>query len=106
MLVLWCSAAAAAPRTYAVEVGPPGWRADAIAIALDHDLADDRLVAGDHADLVVHVELDDHALRYDVRATWPGAPAPAAGALALGGSRGDRGRAARRAAPARAHDAR
>jgi hypothetical protein len=91
VLVLLCSAAAvaaaAAPRTYAVEVGPPGWRADALAIALQHDLADDRLAAGEHADLVVHVDLDDHALHYDVRATWPGAPARARGVLALGGSR-------------------
>ncbi|HTR49832.1 MAG TPA: hypothetical protein VMJ10_03935, partial [Kofleriaceae bacterium] len=83
-------ARAAAPRTYSIEVGPKGdWRADAVALALAHDLADDRLVAagGGGADLVVTATIDDAALRFEVRATWPNAPAPVQGAIALPGSR-------------------
>jgi hypothetical protein len=75
-----------AVRTYAIDVAPVGdWRADALQIALGHDLADDRLAlaTGPNADLVVHAQIGERALHYDVRATWPGAPAPIAGDLAL-----------------------
>src|SRR2546421_12529195 len=87
-----CGAAhAAAPRTYSIEIAPKrDWRAEALAVALAHDLADDRLTLATGtgvADLVVHASIDDRALRYDARATWPGAPAPITGAIPLGRER-------------------
>ena len=89
LALLASSALAAAPRTYRVEVEPHGdWRAEALSVALAHDLADDRLVlaTGPAADLVVHVSIDER-LHYELRATWSGAPPPRAGAIALGGER-------------------
>ena len=90
LVALAAPARAAAPRTYELDVGPKGdWRADAVGLALAHDLADDRLAAAGSgsADLVVTATVDEAALRYEVRATWPGAPAPVQGAIALPGSR-------------------
>ena len=83
-------ALAAAPRTYAVDVAPAGdWRAEALAVTLAHDLADDRLAlaTGAGAELLVHATIDDRALHYELRATWPGAPPPHSGAIALGRER-------------------
>jgi hypothetical protein len=96
-------ALAAAPRTYTVDVAPApeverdglrpargnDWRAEALAVTLAHDLADDRLAlaTGPNADLIVHATIDDRALRVELRATWPGAPAPRSLIIALGGDR-------------------
>src|SRR5271163_1019373 len=89
LVALAAPAWAAAPRTYSIDVAGGDWRADALAIALAHDLADDRLAlaTAPGAELVVHATIDDRALHYEIRATWPGAPAPVAGAIALPGTR-------------------
>ena len=90
------SAVAAAPkRTFVVDLGT-GWRADAMTAVLVSDLADEKLehhrpVTGSDSqlraagvDLVVHGTLDDTALHYELRALWPGAPAPLHGVIQLG----------------------
>ena len=82
-------AAAAPPRSFAVEVTPAtDWRAEALATALRADLVDDRLVTaapGGAPELVVHVELEPGVARYELEATWPVAPPPRAGTIVLGG---------------------
>lgn len=94
VILLACAGMAhAGPRTYAVEVEPAGdWRTGAVAGVLVHDLQDDRLVPATGnaaADVVIHARLDARALHYEVRATWAGAPAPAAGMIMLASSRAD-----------------
>ncbi|MDB4955993.1 MAG: hypothetical protein JWO36_3562 [Myxococcales bacterium] len=88
-------AVAAPKRTFVVDFGS-GWRAEAMTAALASDLVDDQLAqhaplaGGDGAlraagiDLVVHGAIDDRALRYDLRALWPGAPPPVRGVIELG----------------------
>jgi hypothetical protein len=90
LAVLAPAARADTSRSYSVEVEPSGdWRAEALAIALARDLADDRLVLSNSpsAELVVQAAIDERALRYRLRATWPGAPTPIDGAIALGSTR-------------------
>src|SRR5256885_12855654 len=89
------SVAHAAPkRSYAVEVSPPSWRADALATTLRADLADDRLAFHDACctdaelraagvELAVRVRIGP-TLHYELRALWPGAPPPVVGEVALG----------------------
>ena len=93
--------AAAAKRSVAVEIsGAPGWRSDALIETLRADLADDRLApralpscggpCSDAAlraagvELVVRGALTAGGFGYELRALWPGAPAPVRGALSLG----------------------
>jgi hypothetical protein len=87
-LAVPATAIAAPPRSYAIEVAPASdWRAEALGPTLAHDLADDRLVLAAKpatAELVVDVRLDEHILRYELHATWPGAPAPVTGMVQLG----------------------
>lgn len=93
--------AEAAKRSVAVEVtGAPGWRSAALSQALGADLADDRLaprslpscggpcsdaaLRGAGVDLLVRGVLTGTGFGYELRALWPGAPAPVRGALPLG----------------------
>ena len=97
-------AAAAVRRSLVIEVAPAGWRADALVQALAADLADDQIApraapscaepCSDRAlraggvELVVRATLATGAeaqLGYELRALWPGAPAPVRGSIALRG---------------------
>src|SRR5258706_8213754 len=87
--MLWPVGVGAAPkRSFAVEVTPPGWRADALAQTLASDLADDQLALGSGAtELAVRVRLEPNAIAYDLVPRWPSAPAPVRGSLAIGADR-------------------
>ena len=94
-------ARAAERRAVALEVDPEaGWRGEALAAVLAHDLVDDWLTvhpplpcagrcsdgelrtAG--AELVVRAALSSGRIDYELHALWPGGPAPQRGAIALG----------------------
>jgi hypothetical protein len=92
----------AAKRSIVLEIASAqgDWRAEALAQALSADLADDRLAprpppctgpCSDAALRAAGVELvaraalaPGPALRYELRALWPGGPPPLRGAIALG----------------------
>jgi hypothetical protein len=95
---------AAARRGVAIEVSPANdWRADALLQTLTADLADDRLApraapacsgpCSDDALRAAAIELavratlgsDGATFGYELRALWPGAPAPVRGAIVLRG---------------------
>ncbi len=62
-----------------------GWRAEALTATLTSDLADDKIgVVPAGADITLHGSLTASSLRYELRASWPGAPPPVAGTIAFG----------------------
>src|SRR5258706_8296990 len=90
IVLLWPLVVAAAPkRSFAVEVTPPGWRADALAQTLASDLADDQLALGSGAtELAVRVRLEPNVVSYELVPRWPSAPAPVHGSITLTGATG------------------
>jgi hypothetical protein len=94
------SLASAAKRSVVVEVSPVDWRGEALVRTLTADLADDQLAPREPpacngpcddaalraagVDLVVRVVLGTGTLGHELRALWPGAPAPVRGVIALG----------------------